>query len=160
MISEEIRSLFLKDRLDLITELLLVLASRRQNITRLIMPAIEGGKVVVIDRFFDSTLVYQGMVGGMGVETVRKMMELSDTLMRPDITIILDLDTAEALGRKGPEKNRFDHMGMEYHQEIRKGFLSLAPLPGHYIIDASRDQAVVNDDIVSVLEDCGVLSGL
>ncbi len=66
--SERLRALFLQEGLDHMTELLLVLASRRENITKIIEPGLSEGKVVVIDRFIDSTLVYQGVLGCLGVE--------------------------------------------------------------------------------------------
>ncbi len=74
------------------TELLLVLASRRQNIKEIIAPGLHRGTILVIDRFIDSTLVYQGIVGGLGYETVRRMMETTGTWLEPDLTFIMDVD--------------------------------------------------------------------
>jgi len=136
-LSEEIRSLFLAHEMGPIVELLLVLASRRRNIERLVEPALAAGRVVVIDRFVDSTLVYQGVLGGLGTRYVRTVMELTRTWMEPDITFVLDAGPDVALGRIFAS-DRFETRDAAYHGRIREAFLEIATEPRHRVVDASQ----------------------
>jgi dTMP kinase len=149
--SEEVRSLFFREGLDVMTELLLVLASRRQNIKEIIEPGLSEGKVVVIDRFIDSTLVYQGMVGGLGYDVVRKLMEMSGTWLEPDLTFVMDVDPALALTRIKPG-DKFECNGLDYHQRLRDAFLSLAGDRRHRIIDSGQSRENVASEIISLAD--------
>ena len=150
-LSEEIRSLFFKEGLDTMTELLLVLASRNQNIKEIIEPGLEKGSTIIIDRFIDSTLVYQGIAGGLGVETVRHLMELSGTWLEPDLTFVLDIDPAAALQRITPG-DKFENKGLPYHQMLRKAFLDIAQEKRHRIVNADRDSMDVTREIIKIAE--------
>jgi dTMP kinase len=147
--SEEVRLLFFREGLDVMTELLLVLASRRQNIREVIEPGLSRGKIVVIDRFVDSTLVYQGIVGGLGYGTVRKLMEISGTWLEPDLTFVMDVDPAIALGRIKPG-DKFERKGLDYHQKLRDAFLGLAGDSRHRIIDSGQSREQVASKIISI----------
>ncbi|MBN2298380.1 MAG: dTMP kinase [Deltaproteobacteria bacterium] len=151
-LSEKIRSLFMSEGIDTMTELLLVLASRRQNIEEIIKPGLAKGKVIVIDRFIDSTLVYQGIVGGLGYHETKNLMESSGTWIEPDITFVLDVDPAKALKRITPG-DKFENRDNEYHQMIRKAFLDIATEKRHRIINADRDRIEVTHEIVSLVEE-------
>ena len=151
-LSEKIRPLFMSDGIDTMTELLLVLASRRQNIFEIIKPGLDEGKIIVIDRFIDSTLVYQGIVGGLGFQDVKNLMESSGTFLVPDITFVLDVDPAQALKRITPG-DKFENRDSEYHRMIRKGFIDIATEKRHSIINAERDRVEVTHDIVSIFEE-------
>lgn len=155
-LSEEIRPFFVKRDLHPITELLLILASRRENIRSLIEPAIVDKKVVIIDRFIDSTFVYQGIAGGLGRELVMDIMKLSSTYIEPDITFILDMEPKDAISRIIPD-DKFEHKPLRFHEMIRQAFLSLPSETGpvvdrYYVIDASRTIEDVNKEILSVVE--------
>jgi dTMP kinase len=149
--SEEVRSLFFREGLDVMTELLLVLASRRQNIKEIIEPGLSEGKVVVIDRFIDSTLAYQGMVGGLGYDVVRKLMEMSGTWLEPDLTFVMDVDPALALTRIKPG-DKFECKGLDYHQRLRDAFLGLAGESRHRIIDSGQSREHVASQIISLAD--------
>ncbi|MBT8154270.1 dTMP kinase [Epibacterium ulvae] len=129
--AEEIRSLVLEgdpDRWSAETELLLFTAARRDHLERLIAPSVADGKVVICDRYADSTRMYQGLSRG----DLRATVDQLHALMigrEPDLTILLDMDPAiglsRAKGRKGHEE-RFEDMGLELQQKMRAGFLALA----------------------------------
>lgn len=129
--AEEIRALVLEgdpDRWSAETELLLFTAARRDHLERLIAPSVDAGKIVICDRFADSTRMYQGLSRGDLRATVDKLHALMIG-REPDLTILLDMDPetglARAKGRQGHEE-RFEDMGLELQQKMRAGFLALA----------------------------------
>ncbi len=129
--AEEIRALVLEgdpDRWSAETELLLFTAARRDHLERLIAPSVEAGKIVICDRFADSTRMYQGLSRGDLRATVDELHALMIG-REPDLTILLDMDPeiglARAKGRQGHEE-RFEDMGLELQQKMRAGFLALA----------------------------------
>ncbi|MCK9263124.1 MAG: dTMP kinase [Desulfomonilia bacterium] len=148
---EDIRGLFFHEGLDTMTELLLVLASRRENIVKLVLPALEQGKVVIIDRFIDSTLAYQGVLGGLGVGRIRELMEKTGTWIEPDLTFVLDVDPGRALKRIVPG-DKFEDREPLFHQELRKAFLDLAVDARHCVIDADRPRDQVSHDILAAVD--------
>ena len=129
--AEEIRKLVLEgdpDRWSAETELLLFTAARRDHLERLIEPALAEGKIVISDRFADSTRMYQGMSRG----DLRVMVDKLHALMiarEPDVTILIDMNPAEGLGRalsRGGTEERFEAFGEELQSRMRQGFLQLA----------------------------------
>jgi len=146
-----------KERWDSVTEALLMTASRRDNLMRIIKPALDDGDVVITDRFFDSTSVYQGLVGGVAPEIITALNTLCLDHISPDITILLDIDPELGLKRSNRVENaetRFEDKGLEFHQRVRKAYLELAQSnPGRFIvIDASRNEKAIHDDIIAQLE--------
>lgn len=135
--SERLRSVFFTEGLDPMTELLLILASRRENIKKVIEPGLAQGKIIVIDRFVDSTLVYQGALSGIGIERTKEIMEKTGTLLEPDLTFIMDIDPEHALKRIVPG-DKFENRDLSFHRKIRSSFLDLAVDERHVIIDADR----------------------
>lgn len=144
-----------------VAELLLYFASRSQNVNQWILPALKSGKVVVCDRFTDSTLVYQGHGRGLGEKLVRELHKISCGLLQPDLTLYLDvdLDTArermDARNREvtGPAETRMDDQSMEFHRAVRNAYLSLARKEPRRIvvIDAKPDPDRVERAIWSQL---------
>ncbi len=149
--SEQIRQLFFEEGLDPATELLLVLASRRENITKIIEPALQEGKVVIIDRFIDSTLVYQGLLRGIGIDAVRKTMELTSTWLEPDLTFVLDVAPERSLARIKPG-DKFENQGIEFHEKIHQGFKAIAKDRRHMLIDADQPKDVVSSIIIEAAD--------
>lgn len=149
--SERVRALFFQEGLDPMTELLLVLASRRQNIDTLVRPALSEGRIVVIDRFVDSTLAYQGVLGGIGIKRVRGIMDLTDTWLEPDLTFVLDVDPGLSLARIVPG-DKFELRERSFHERLRQAFLDLATAPRHRVIDTTRPCAQVSDEILSAVD--------
>jgi len=145
--AESIRDLVLRgeaDRWSPVTETLLMYASRRDHIERVIRPALHRGAWVVCDRFADSTRAYQGAAGGTnpGLITALETYILED--IRPDLTLVFDLPAevglARAHARAGAEM-RFESKGMAFHERLRDGFRAIATAePGRCaLIDASGD---------------------
>lgn len=146
-----------KERWDSVTEALLMTASRRDNLMRIIKPALDDNDAVITDRFFDSTSVYQGLVGGVAPEIITALNTLCLDHISPDITILLDIDPELGLKRSNRVENaetRFEDMGLEFHQRVRKAYLELAQSnPDRFIvIDASRNEKAIHDDIIAQLE--------
>jgi dTMP kinase len=146
-----------KERWDSVTEALLMTASRRDNLMRIIKPALDDNDAVITDRFFDSTSVYQGLVGGVTSEIITALNTLCLNHISPDITILLDIDPELGLKRSTRVENaetRFEDMGLEFHQRVRKAYLELAQSnPDRFIvIDASRNEKAIHDDIIAQLE--------
>ncbi|HHO75872.1 MAG TPA: dTMP kinase [Deltaproteobacteria bacterium] len=150
-LSEKIRPLFMSEGIDTMTELLLVLASRRQNIFEIINPALDKGKIIIIDRFIDSTLVYQGIAGNLGLSEVKNIMKSCGTWIEPDITFILDIEPAKAFKRFIPG-DKFENRDDGYHRKIRQAFLDIATDKRHRIINADRDRNEVSREIISIAE--------
>nr|WP_239032522.1 dTMP kinase [Leisingera sp. MMG026] len=129
--AEEIRRLVLEgdpDRWSAETELLLFMAARRDHLERTIEPALTAGKVVICDRFADSTRMYQGLSRGDLRAAVDQMHKLMIT-REPDLTLLIDMDPATGLarakGRQGKEE-RFEDFGIGLQEKMRAGFLALA----------------------------------
>lgn len=129
--AEEIRALVLEgdpDRWSAETEILLFTAARRDHLERTILPALAAGKIVICDRFADSTRMYQGLSRG----DLRGLVDQLHSLMigrEPDLTVLIDMDPntglQRALGRQGTEE-RFEDFGPELQMKMRSGFLQLA----------------------------------
>jgi len=131
-------------------ETLLLLAARLDHVERRIKPALAAGQWVLCDRFADSTRVYQGMAGTIGVELVDRLQDATIGDLAPDLTLILDVPVEIGLARRGTSAaNRFEHKGQAFHQRVRDGFLELAarePMRCQ-VIDGARGAGTVARDI-------------
>lgn len=121
------------DRWDAVSELLIVMAGRHDHTEKLIKPALTAGKWVLSDRYFDSTQVYQGYAAGQPIERVLAVQKIAIGDFKPDLTLIFDFDPAQGLERamrdastRTEENTRFERKGLEYHQRVRQGFLTIA----------------------------------
>jgi dTMP kinase len=145
--AEDIRQLLVSGetgRWDAMTEALLHTAARRDHLLRTVLPALEKGQWVISDRYVDSTIAYQGYGHGLGAEAIQKMHLLSNQGFMPDLTLILDLPVEEGLkraGHRGGGEDRYERMGLDFHQRLRDGFLELASREPDRcrIVDAARD---------------------
>jgi dTMP kinase len=136
-------------------ETLLLLAARLDHVERRIRPAMAAGLWVLCDRFSDSTRVYQGMAGTVGVELVDRLQQATIGDLAPDLTLILDVPVEIGLTRRGVSAaNRFEHKGLAFHQQVRDGFLRLAERePARCrVIDGVRDADTVAGDIRRAVE--------
>lgn len=137
------------------TEALLFMAARYDHLEMLIKPALARGHTVLCDRFFDSTLVYQGRVKQVGEEWLGRLYHLLYGNTAPDMTLLLDLDPAlglaRAAGRGESAETRFESMGLEFHTRLREGFLALARAhPARiYLVDAAAPQDDVHRAILA-----------
>jgi dTMP kinase len=108
-------------------ELLLFSASRNQLVNEVITPALAKGEAVVCDRFYDSTLAYQGYGRGLDLYTIKRLNELSTDGLKPTLTILLDIPAAEGLARKNVKRqDRFEKEELAFHEQVRQGYLQLA----------------------------------
>ncbi len=129
------------------TEILLFLAARAQLVEQVIKPALKAGKVVLCDRYGDSTLAYQGYGHGLDLSVLRSMLGFATDHLKPDLTLLLDLDVEVGLQRKRKEAewNRLDAYEVAFHQRVRAGYLELsAQEPSRWrVIDASLPKEAV-----------------
>jgi dTMP kinase len=146
-ISEEIRNVILDKKntdMDPRTEALLYAAARRQHIVQKILPSLKEGKIVISDRFLDSSLAYQGGARGLGIEEIYRVNQYATEGLEPDITFFFDIDPEEGLRRiasnAGREVNRLDVEKLAFHQTVRGAFQELAKrFPKRFVvIDASQ----------------------
>lgn len=161
-ISEEIRNIILDKKnteMDERTEALLYAASRRQHIVEKIIPSIKEGKIVLCDRFLDSSLAYQGYARGIGIDKVLEMNLFATEGLEPDLTFFFDLDPEKGLERiaanSNREVNRLDVEKLSFHKKVREGFLMLAKRFEHrfVVIDASKDKDSVFQDVYNAIEE-------
>ena len=125
--AEEIRNLIVSgsaNRWDGITELLLIYAARRVHTEKKIKPLLKDGVTVISDRYFDSSLAYQGFGHNLPIENVETIRKIVLEDFKPDVTIFLDMDTEAALMRtnKRGDKNRFEDMELSFHKKVKDGF--------------------------------------
>jgi dTMP kinase len=144
------------------TELLLYVADRVQHIRTFIQPHLAAGRVVLCDRFFDATLVYQGFARGLDMDMIRSLHRLVCDDLQPDLTLLFDLAPESGLarafrdidsgGRTGQE-TRFEHEQLVFHRKVRDGYLELAQRePDRFrIIDAEKDVETVARAVIGVL---------
>ena len=124
-VSEAVRRLLLTSDMTPRAELLLFLASRAQNVEYVIRPHLLRGGIVLCDRYIDSSVAYQGMARGLGMEAVAHLNTFATNGLVPDLTFLLDLDPAAGLARQ-PDHNRMENEGLVFHQRARQGFLAAA----------------------------------
>lgn len=159
-ISEQIREVILnRDNvaMDGRTEALLYAAARRQHLVEKVIPALEQGKIVLCDRFVDSSLAYQGYARGLGMENVMKINEFAIDDYMPDLTILFDLDPEVGLRRiaenKDREVNRLDLEGLNFHRKVREAYHILAERYKERIrvIDAGKALEEVIVDVNNII---------
>lgn len=139
------------------TEILLFLAARAQLVEQVIKPALQDGKIILCDRYGDSTLAYQGYGHGLDLEQLREMLDFATDHLKPDLTILLDLDVKTGLMRKKAEDewNRLDAYEVLFHERVREGYLQLAhEEPERWqIVDASQGIDAVQEDLFQIILD-------
>jgi dTMP kinase len=159
--AEEIRSLLVEgepERWTALTETLLFLAARSDHIARLIKPSLESGKWVVCDRFSASTLVYQGIARGVGVDTVNTLQNAIPGMVFPDLTIILDVTPEIGLTRVGTRaedvETRYEKFDGKFHETLRTAFRELSESQNHncVLVDGGREPEIVADKIWQIVQ--------
>jgi len=140
------------------TETLLYQAARAQIVEEVIRPRLADGEIVISDRYFDSTIAYQGYGHQQNLDEVRALVHYATGGLRPDLTILMDIDVEAGLQRKtknGAEWNRLDAYNIEFHQRVRAGYLEMAKQePRRWVVvDASRDWNHVQDELRKVIEE-------
>ncbi|MBK6762104.1 MAG: dTMP kinase [Micrococcales bacterium] len=149
-VAEAIRVLLLADDVDMSArcEALLFAAARADHVERTIRPALERGAVVLSDRFVDSSLAYQGVARGLGIDEVERVNLWATDGLIPDLTIMLDLPVGTSQQRDG-EVDRMENEGELFQARVRRGLLDLAAREGHRysVIDASGSVEDVADRV-------------
>jgi dTMP kinase len=162
-IGQDIRKLLLDSNnrhLAPLAELILYAADRAQHIEEIVKPALDQGKWVICDRFFDATVAYQGAGRGLDMGLIKTLNDLVTKGIRPDITLLLDCPPETGIGRAlkrndilGHDgQDRFEREKMEFHTKVRSGYLEISHHePRFSIIDATRSEDEVEEDIFKVI---------
>lgn len=157
---EKIRRILLdRDNRDLspMAELCLYEADRAQHVALVIRPALDRGRWVICDRFFDATVVYQGMVRGQDLELIRNLNRVVTGGLRPDRTFLLDCPVEEGLGRalrrnqslSDDGQDRFEREATAFHRAVRRGYLEIARMePGRFVV---IDASLAPDEVEAVV---------
>jgi dTMP kinase len=136
-------------------------ASRRDHVERTIRPALSAGKVVLCDRFADSSVAYQGYGHGLGADYIRDIWALAIDNFKPDLTLIFDLPIEVGLERAGARfanvsaaEDRFERMGLAFHQRLRDGFKEIAAAEKERcrVIDANGDVETVTGRVIDAVK--------
>ncbi|WP_057510616.1 dTMP kinase [Staphylococcus simulans] len=149
--AEQIREILLEgEAVDERTEALLFAASRREHLVEKVLPALKAGRVVLCDRYIDSSLAYQGYARGIGVEEVRAINEFAINGLYPDLTVYLDITAETGRARiqsNARDMNRLDHESIAFHQRVIEGYHQLIEQePERFaVIDANQSIEAVVD---------------
>jgi dTMP kinase len=158
-ISESIRSIILNKEfteMSYMTELLLYASARSQLVDQVIKPALKENKIVICDRFVDSSAVYQGIARGLGVELVYEVNQYAIGETFPDVTILLDISGQTGIKRKKNqgELDRMELEAAEFHEKVSNGYRALADRYSDRIkkIDATQSIEEIHDQILEIVE--------
>ena len=160
-IAEKIRDVILNPEhtaMEARTEALLYAAARRQHLVERVLPALEEGKIVLCDRFIDSSLAYQGYARGLGIDEVYEMNRFAIGDAMPDLTILFRIDPVEGLKRiaanKDREQNRLDLEKIDFHQKVFDAYEQLIDLFPNRIqpIDASQPVEAVQNECLNLIK--------
>lgn len=160
-ISEKIREIIIDKEntgMSAITETFLYAAARAQIVAELIRPALLEGKIVICDRFLDSSIVYQGAARGIGSETVDIINSYATGGLKPDITVLFDIDPITALKRKRKlsSPDRLESENIDFHNKVYKGYKALAEKHPEriFVVDASLPPDDISYTINNKIENC------
>lgn len=144
-----------------VAELMLFNTSRAQLVDEIIRPALENGKVVICDRFADSTTAYQGYGRGLDLTTVKNINRSATRELTPNLTVLLDMPVEDSLARKNGKKDRFEAESVAFHQRLREGYLKMAAdEPKRWlVVDAAKSRneiaEVIWQRVTKLLSDKG-----
>jgi dTMP kinase len=130
------------------TEALLFAAARADHVSKVIRPALEQNRVVICDRFVDSSIAYQGVARKLGIEMVRELNQIATNDLMPDLTIVLDVSTDAGLAR-AQEPNRMENEGADFHEIVKDAFIELAKQePARYLVVAANQSREAIAEII------------
>ncbi|HBK54616.1 MAG TPA: dTMP kinase [Syntrophomonas wolfei] len=159
LISEKIREILLNEEnreITARTEAFLYAAARSQLVEELILPALLRGKIVLADRYLDSTIAYQGYGRGLDLGFLTTLNQLGTSGLKPRLTLLLDIDPAEAQRRKKKDiPDRLEKEGIEFQSRVREGYLKIAREEPERIklLDAGKDFKEVLQEAIKYIED-------
>ncbi|MCQ2492410.1 MAG: dTMP kinase [Lachnospiraceae bacterium] len=158
-ISEDIRTIILNpeyEEMGNMTELMLYASARAQLVEQVIRPALDAGKVVICDRFIDSSAVYQGIARGMGVDLVYEVNKFAIGETMPKVTILLDVKGGTGISRKKEqaELDRIEREAMDFHERVSQGYRDLAARYPERIhrIDGTGSIEEIHEQIVAIID--------
>ena len=139
------------------SEALLMWASRYEHLIQVIEPALNSGKNVICDRFYDSTYAYQGIAHNLGIDDMEKLKKIIIGNIEPDVTFVLDIDPKVGLKRsldRPNQENRFESYNIDFHNKIRSAFLEIAKKNKNrcVVVDASLNEQEINNLIITVID--------
>lgn len=134
-------------------ESFLFLADRAQHIDCIIKPALKEGTIVLCDRHIDSTVAYQGYGRGLDIEQIRHLNNIATNGIKPDITIVLDVDVKTSQNRVGTEKDRMESAGVEFFERVRNGFLEIAKQEPERVkvVDSTQTITEIHKEILELI---------
>lgn len=134
-------------------ESFLFLADRAQNVDVIVNPAINEGKIVLCDRHTDSTVAYQGYGRGLDINEINMLNNLATGGMKPDLTLVFDVDIETSMQRVGKEKDRMENSGNDFFDRVRKGYLQIAKQEPDRVkvIDSTQSIEDVHEDVIKII---------
>lgn len=154
---EKIREILLNEDIEKLsakTELLLNFSARIEHVEKVIKPALKSGKIVICDRFVDSTFAYQGSAMGLGFEVIEQIQKIAIGEFLPDITFLINVAVDDAFARISDRgnNNRYEKLGTEFHQKVYDGFFELAKKNSRInIVDGTQNQQQVFQKILNII---------
>jgi dTMP kinase len=136
-----------------LAETLLLAADRAQEVADIVRPALARGADVVSDRYVPSSLAYQGVGRGLGIEKVEKLNRWATGGLEPDVVVVLDVDDAVAASRRAVPGDRLERAGAEFHAAVRNAYRSLAAERGWALVDGNADVDVVAERVWGVVRE-------
>ena len=135
-------------------ESFLFLADRAQHVDCIIKPALKEGVIVLCDRHTDSTVAYQGYGRGLDLEQIHRLNTIAINGLKPDLTIVLDVDVETSQARVGKEKDRMESAGIEFFEKVRRGFLEIAKQEPERVkvIDSKQSIEEIHSQILELIE--------
>ena len=155
--AEAIRENIMNFPVDARTELLLYLAARREHLVNKVIPALETGKIVITDRFYISSLVYQGYARELGIDTVRELNDFVCNQVYPDLNIIIDIPVEVSMERKQgvQDINRLDLEGYAFHKKVEEGYkiIHQQGKDATVVVDGTQEIDRMIDEIFSIIKE-------
>lgn len=152
-VAEGIRGSFINTRLKPVTQLFCFLAARSAWVEQFLAPKLKSGKSVITDRSYPSTIVYQGIAGGLGTDVVNNLNAMAMQKIKPDLIIVLDVEAEEGLkrSRSTGETNALEEESINFHKQVNQSYLTLAHRYHWHIIDAMKPLAVVERGVYAII---------
>lgn len=141
-------------------ESFLFLADRAQHIDTIVKPAVEKGIIVLCDRHTDSTIAYQGHGRGLNIDELNKLNTLATGGMKPDLTLLFDVDSETSMQRVGTNKDRMESAGLEFQKKVRNGYLTLAKQEPNRIkvFNSSKSIEQLHQEVLNVVNNALIIS--
>ena len=154
-LGEKVREILLNYDGDVspVCESFLFLADRAQNVDCLIKPALEEGAIVICDRPTDSSVAYQGYGRGLDVDRIKMLNNIATSGLKPDLTIVLDVDVETSQKRVGSEKDRMESAGIEFFERVRQGYLEIAKQEPERVkvVDSTKTIEEIHKEILELV---------